>query len=62
MTNKTQLINFEGKEYEIDARARFVARDSNGTIWAYEGKPAWNDWRGQWGICNWRFTLVQANW
>ncbi|HBN5005067.1 TPA: hypothetical protein L2Z78_004710 [Escherichia coli] len=49
MTNKTQRINFEGKEYEIDARARFVARDSNGTIWAYEGKPAWNDWRGQWG-------------
>lgn len=49
MTNKTQRINFEGKEYEIDARAQFVARDSNGTIWAYEGKPAWNDWRGQWG-------------
>lgn len=43
MTNKTQRINFEGKEYKIDARARFVARDSNGTIWAYEGKPAWGE-------------------
>lgn len=49
MTNKTQRINFEGKEYKIDARARFVARDSNGTIWAYEGKPAWNKSCGQWG-------------
>lgn len=48
MTNKTQRINFEGKEYEIDARARFVARDSNGTIWAYEEKPAWNESCGQW--------------
>lgn len=48
MTNKTQRINFEGKEYKIDARARFVARDSNGTIWAYEGKPAWGERRGQW--------------
>lgn len=49
MTNKTQRIKFEGKEYEIDVRARFIARDSNGSIWAYEASPAWNEWRGQWG-------------
>ncbi|WAX14066.1 hypothetical protein ECO71P1_00003 [Escherichia phage ECO71P1] len=48
MTNNRQRIKFEGKEYEIDARARFVARDSNGMIWAYEEKPAWDDLGGQW--------------
>ena len=48
MTNKTQRIKFEDKEYEIDARARFVARDSNGSIWVYEKKPIWEERRGQW--------------
>lgn len=48
MTNKTQRIKFEGKEYEVNARARFAARDSNGTIWVYEEKPVWEERRGQW--------------
>lgn len=48
MTNKKQRIKFEGKEYEVNARARFVARDSNGTIWAYEEKPIWGHECGQW--------------
>lgn len=57
MTNKTQRINFEGKEYEIDARARFVARDSNGNIWAYEGKPAWNE-----SCCQWGYAIGDSLW
>lgn len=48
MTNKTQRIKFEGKEYKIDVRARFIARDSNGSIWLYESKPVWEERRGQW--------------
>ena len=48
MTNNRQRIKFEGKEYEVNARARFVARDSNGTIWAYEEKPVWGNECGQW--------------
>ncbi|MEY6739531.1 hypothetical protein AB9B63_15915 [Escherichia coli] len=48
MTNNRQRIKFEGKEYEIDARARFIARDSNGSIWLYEAKPVWEERRGQW--------------
>lgn len=57
MTNKTQRINFEGKEYEIDARAKFVARDSNGTIWAYEGKPIWDGQCGQW-----KYAIGKPSW
>lgn len=48
MTNKKQRIKFEGKEYEVNARARFIARDSNGSIWLYESKPVWEERRGQW--------------
>lgn len=61
MTNKTQRINFEGKEYEIDARAKFIARDSNGTIWAYEEKPAWNERRGQW-VGQWGCAISDSLW
>lgn len=57
MTNKTQRINFEGKEYEIDARARFIARDSNGSIWVYEKKPSWVSKHGQWG-----FEIGESSW
>ena len=61
MTNQTQRINFEGKEYEIDSRAKFIARDSNGTIWAYEEKPAWNERRGQW-VGQWGCAIGDSLW
>lgn len=57
MTNKTQRIKFEGKEYEVDARARFVARDSNGSIWAYEEKPIWDSQCGQW-----KYAIGKSAW
>lgn len=52
MNNNRKRIKFEGKEYEVNARARFVARDSNGTIWVYKGKPVWEERRGQWSYDN----------
>ncbi|HID3476180.1 TPA: hypothetical protein ACXE5Z_003414 [Escherichia coli] len=57
MTNNRQRVKFEGKEYEIDARARFVARDSNGSIWVYEKKPSWVSKHGQWG-----FEIGESSW
>ncbi len=34
-----KTITFEGKEYEVPVWVRWVAKDANGTVWAFGLKP-----------------------
>lgn len=43
-----KTINYRGMTFEVDDRFKYIATDSDDSIWIFENEPRYDDSYGEW--------------
>lgn len=43
-----KTINYRGMTFEVDERFKYIATDSDGSVWAFEREPKYSHLHGEW--------------